>query len=184
MAGRPRSQRSSTAIVAAAIALLREHGYDGLRFDEVARVAGVGKSSLYARFPTRADLAAAALASLQRDLPPPSGELRVDLSASLRAAERNLAHVGASVVGAVVGAAPRQAILGPVLSRMRRALELGQARGALTSDADIAAMLDLLVGSLLVRVLLAEEPSQPWPERAIAAVLGAQGSGNGWSTTP
>jgi AcrR family transcriptional regulator len=171
MAGRPRKARSSTAIVATAVVLLRERGYDGLTFDEVARVAGVGKSSLYARFATRAELATAALASLQRELPPPSGELRVDLGASMRAAERNLAQVGAAVVGAVVGGAPRHVILGPVLSRMRQALELGRAGGTLQRDADIDVTLDLLVGSLLSRVLLADGLSPGWPERAIDAVL-------------
>jgi AcrR family transcriptional regulator len=177
MAGRPRNPASATAILAAAIALLRERGYEGLTLDEVARVAGVGKSSLYSRFRTRAELAAAALASLQRELPPSSGELRTDLMASLRAAERNLSHVGPGVLGAVLGSGSSDGrphgrlIVGPAASRLGRLLELGRARGVVAQRADLQAALELLVGALLARVLLTDEVGAPWPERVVDAIL-------------
>jgi hypothetical protein len=60
MAGRPRNPAADTAIMTAALTL-----------DDVADRAGIGKSSLYRRFHDRADLATAAIASQQRELPPP-----------------------------------------------------------------------------------------------------------------
>lgn len=98
MAARPRNARSDAAILNAAVSLLRERGYAGLTLDEVARRADVGKSSLYSRFPDRAALAAAAVASMQRDLPPPTGEVRADLIAYLRAIQRDLGALGLGVV--------------------------------------------------------------------------------------
>lgn len=55
-------------------------GWDGLSFDSVARRAGVGKSSLYLRWPTKAALVAAALRSRKTTVTVPNtGSLREDL---------------------------------------------------------------------------------------------------------
>ena len=76
MTGRPRTPGADTAIMGAALALLRERCYAGLTLDDVAARAGVGKSSLYRRFRDRADLATTAVGSAQHDLPEPTGDRR------------------------------------------------------------------------------------------------------------
>ena len=175
MPGRPRNHAASTAILAATIGLLRERGYDGLTLDEVARVAGVGKSSLYARFAGRAELAAAAVASLQRELPSPQGELRIDLIAWLRAAERNLAQLGRASIAALLASEAGGSILAPLAGRLRRQCELARARGGLGEETDLDAGIELLVGALVGQVLFGVG-AEPWPEPAVDAVLAALGA--------
>ncbi len=181
MAGRPRNRAATTAILAAAIAILRERGYERLTLDEVANVAGVGKSSLYLRFGGRAELAAAALASVQREIPPPKGELRQDLLSSLRAAEHNLGHAGAAVIGCLSDGAEASGthldrMLAPFTRQVQAQLELARAQGAVAASSDLEAAVELLVGVLLSRVLRASGIDARWPEREVDVVLGSLGS--------
>ena len=179
MAGRPRNPGSTTALLAAAVAVLRDRGYDGLVLEEVARIAGTGKSSLYSRFPDRHALAVAAVASLQRDPPPPAGELRRDLIALLRGAQRDLAILGSGTVGSLLARRANGArahddgLLAPTAARCRRILASGIERGELSGSADVEPVVGLLVGSLLVRILAEGLSPSPWPDRAVDAVLTA-----------
>ncbi|MGZ4705920.1 MAG: helix-turn-helix domain-containing protein, partial [Acidimicrobiales bacterium] len=50
--GRPRSIEVDQAILAAALRMLGEHGFDGLTMEGVASEAGVGKATLYRRWPS------------------------------------------------------------------------------------------------------------------------------------
>lgn len=66
IAGQGRPERADAArnralILAAAAELHADHGVDGLKIDEVARVAGVGKGTVYRRFQHKAGLASALL---------------------------------------------------------------------------------------------------------------------------
>jgi AcrR family transcriptional regulator len=60
---------------------LAEHGYDALRIEDVATRAGVNKTTIYRRWPTKADLVRAALLSITSDgiVAPRTGSLRGDL---------------------------------------------------------------------------------------------------------
>ncbi|MBB2989153.1 AcrR family transcriptional regulator [Mycolicibacterium iranicum] len=75
------------AITAAAIETLVEVGYARLSMESVARRAGVGKSALYRRWPSKVDLVTAVLAQLSvpTDPPPDTGTLRGDLRAIVQA---------------------------------------------------------------------------------------------------
>jgi AcrR family transcriptional regulator len=55
-AGRPRSEQSRHAIIAATNTLLTERGGAALSVEAVARLAGVGKPTIYRWWPTLADL--------------------------------------------------------------------------------------------------------------------------------
>ncbi len=76
--GRPRDERVGRAILETALTVLCEVGPTGLSVEEVASRAGVGKATIYRRFPTKDDLVVAALASLNESLPsePPPGTAR------------------------------------------------------------------------------------------------------------
>ncbi|MFC7547248.1 TetR/AcrR family transcriptional regulator [Plantactinospora sp. GCM10030261] len=72
--------RNRVAVLAAAAALFRERGVDGLSMDAVAAAAGVGKGTLFRRFGDKAGLAVALLDERERALqeailfgPPPLG---------------------------------------------------------------------------------------------------------------
>src|SRR5690349_8010509 len=82
--GRPRSERAEQAIIEATVEAIRDCGFDGVRCEDVAARAGVGKATLYRRWPGKEDLLIAAFASLKTPLPQPRGEsAREDLIAML-----------------------------------------------------------------------------------------------------
>lgn len=185
---RPRKATSTAAILAAALTVLRERGYERLTLDEVAGVAGVGKSSLYARFGSKADLAAAALASLQRDPPPSGGGLRADLVAQLRALERGLGAAGAQLVGALLLQTPAReprhaAAIASLTGHLRRRLEQAVGAGELAPEADLSSAAGLLVSWLLIGGAASGEGDPAGAVdlvlRGLGGGLPAQGSGNG-----
>ena len=59
-------QAREDAIVQAVIRLLGEKGFDGMTVDEVAAAVGIAKASLYKHFPSKEDLAAAAMVHMIR----------------------------------------------------------------------------------------------------------------------
>src|SRR5438128_185671 len=73
------------ALLDVALGLLCEVGYDRMSVDEVARRAHASKSTLYRRWPCKADMVAAAFLcrkmTMQR--PQPAASLREDLIAQL-----------------------------------------------------------------------------------------------------
>lgn len=81
-----RSARVVTEVLAATLSEFTEQGYGGLSFEAVAARAGVNKTTIYRRWPTKAELLGAALVSLRDDDPPPpdTGSLREDLLQVLR----------------------------------------------------------------------------------------------------
>ncbi|MBV9089940.1 MAG: TetR/AcrR family transcriptional regulator [Mycobacteriaceae bacterium] len=82
------------AIHAATLAELSEHGYAGFSIDRVAKRARTSKAAIYRRWPSRADLVAAAIrhvAESDQDMTPDTGDVRADLFAVLRGAANRLA---------------------------------------------------------------------------------------------
>src|SRR5947209_8635048 len=64
--GRPRSERAEQAILRATIDAIGERGIDGVHCEDVAARAGVGKATLYRRWPGKEDLLIAAFAAMRR----------------------------------------------------------------------------------------------------------------------
>ena len=84
--GRPRSERADRAIIDAALSLFAEPGPEGLCIEQVAARAGVGKATIYRRWPGKEDLLLDAIATLQAPLPEPRGvSVREDLVTLLSA---------------------------------------------------------------------------------------------------
>src|SRR5205085_2724854 len=83
--GRPRSARAERAILDAALDLFAESGMAGVCMEAVAARAGVGKATIYRRWPGKEDLLLDALSLLKSPLPEPrGGSVREDLVAMLR----------------------------------------------------------------------------------------------------
>jgi AcrR family transcriptional regulator len=59
-------QAREDAIIRVVNLLLAEKGFDAMTVDEVAAAVGIAKASLYKHFPSKEDLAAAAMVSLMR----------------------------------------------------------------------------------------------------------------------
>jgi AcrR family transcriptional regulator len=160
--GRPRSERADRAIIDAALSLFAEHGVEGLCIEEVAARAGVGKATIYRRWPGKEDLLLDALAALKTPLPELRGEsARADLVALLDAmaadyADPRRARSFALLLGE--GAKfPRlmsrylETVAEPRREVMRGVLRRGVATGELRPDTDIEVALFMLTGAVLAR---------------------------------
>jgi AcrR family transcriptional regulator len=80
--GRPRSEQAECAIIEATLDLFAEQGFDGVCVEAVAARAGVGKATIYRRWPNKEELLLAALGSLKSPYPEPEGvSVRDDLLA-------------------------------------------------------------------------------------------------------
>lgn len=62
--GRPRREGADDEILAVALNMLRDEGYGALTIDGVAERAGVAKTTVYRRWPSKGALVAAAVAPL------------------------------------------------------------------------------------------------------------------------
>lgn len=84
--GRPRDPSTDDRITTAAAELLLERGFDKTTVDEVAARAGVGKATVYRRWPSKEDLAVSAMERLyDAEFPEPdTGSIRTDLAESYR----------------------------------------------------------------------------------------------------
>lgn len=87
-----RSARVRSAVLNAALKELLERGYSGVRFERIADMAGVHKTTVYRRWPTRESLVADLLAAQARfAIPvPDSGNVRDDLLQLARAVTRQI----------------------------------------------------------------------------------------------
>ena len=84
--GRPRDPETDKRIVAAAADLMLQRGFDRMTVDDVAARAGVGKATVYRRWPSKQDLAVEAMTELfATEFPEPdTGSIRGDVSESVR----------------------------------------------------------------------------------------------------
>jgi AcrR family transcriptional regulator len=154
------------AVLDAALALLLERGYDGLSISEVAQIAEVAETTVYRRWPTKAELAAAAigeLAAAENPLPD-TGSLEGDLTALLAQIVDLLRRPEIErVARASVALSSDQAQARTAFYRMRtagsaqvavRAIE----RGELPAEADPEAVIEQLVAPAYLRLLLTGGP--------------------------
>lgn len=162
--GRPRSAQAGRAILAAALLSLVEDGYEGMSIEGVAARAGVGKTTIYRRWPGKEELVGAALLSLNQDVRvPDTGSVRDDLNALVGEFRR---HTLESPIGPVIGRLVSATLTSPSLKdifqetifRERRAaaravLQRGIERGQVRPEIDVDLAIDLLAGPIITRIL-------------------------------
>ncbi|MEV3858285.1 TetR/AcrR family transcriptional regulator [Streptomyces sp. NPDC050095] len=191
--GRPRSEGADARIVDAALALLIERGYDRFSVDEAASRAGVAKTTLYRRWPTKDHLIVAVVGRFQDTVPVEySGDVRADLVRYLTAIVSGLDRMrragrpatsgdsSAGLVAEVAAAAARHQDVGAAVQEMfrrRNALVLGlleQARdqGELRTGIDPEVLFDQLAGALYYRLLITGRPlGEAYVEHLVADAL-------------
>ncbi|GAA2577446.1 TetR/AcrR family transcriptional regulator [Actinomadura fulvescens] len=179
--GRPRSERAEKAILEATLDLLAaESGVAGVSIEAVAARAGVGKTTIYRRWPNKEALIVDALASAKGTMPTPSGDsARDDLLAIALAmhGERHRKH--AKCFWNVVGSAEkhpelyaryRQDVIEPRRDVIRAVLRRGVGTGELRADLDVEVALAMLVGSLSLKTPKDELP-EGFPEAVVETLL-------------
>jgi AcrR family transcriptional regulator len=163
--GRPRSVAADRSILSAALDRFIADGYQGMSIEQVAAQAGVGKATIYRRWPSKEALITDAVSSFSEELTAPdTGSVKGDMlalarqivklassSPSGRCFARMAGEMGTNPELAKVYKhkviAHRRTIVGKVITR-------GIERGELRQDLDVDLVIDMLVGPLLYRALI------------------------------
>ena len=163
----------TSAITEAVLDELATQGYARLSMEAVAKRAGVGKSALYRRWPSKQDMVIAVLSQFSVPLAevPHTGSLRGDLLATLHAVQDWLTHPRfatilpdltaeamrnptlAAAIQATIGE-PRRALGAATL---RRAID----RGELPADLNLELALDLAAAPVYWRLTVRQAPTEP-----------------------
>lgn len=160
--GRPRSALADRAIIDATLAVFAESGAEGLCIEKVAAKAGVGKATIYRRWPGKEDLLLDAIAAMRSPLPKPKGEsVREDLAALVDAIGKETGDPRRVRQFALLlgeGAAyPRlleryvEMVVEPRRDVVRSVLKRGIATGELRGETNVEAAVDMLTGAVLAR---------------------------------
>lgn len=155
-------------VLTAALEELARTGYRALRIEDVALRAGVNKTTIYRRWPTKIELVRAALASNAggKLVAPQTGSLRSDLVVLGRTfVDLASSPEGQSVIRMMVaeGSDPEVADLEKALRATFEAIPKtilagAVARGELAPNGDHAVLLDAFIGAIHHRIFMMNEP--------------------------
>lgn len=183
--GRPRDPDIDAAVLAVAQRHLAEHGYEAMSIAAVAEEAGTSRQALYRRFPSKAELATAAIAAMSRAAErPDTDEPFDDLVAELEAFRAGVLRPnGVSLVGTMLlaGADPelvasyRARVVAPRRARLRHVLRRGVDLGRLDSDADLDLAVATCTGNLYALQLAGAPVPRDWARRTATLVWRACG---------
>jgi AcrR family transcriptional regulator len=176
MAGRPRDKNLDRLILRGAEKGVRESGYEGFSIEGLARDLGIAKTTIYTRWPSRTALLDAVLAP--RIATPPSGLPNRQLLLRMLADDMRLAASpeGHAVVQLVL-AARRPGVSearGVFDALQRRRADYRRVLTVLSRRADedaVEVAVDLLVGAVWGRIIVATRASRISPDDLAATVL-------------
>jgi len=163
--GRPRDAQAEQAILQATIAILSEAGFNHLSIEAVAARAGVGKPTIYRRWPSKRELV---LDAVDRLAPPfPTADTGDPLTDLRQIVPELLVRLTSSPVAratlALAGDPEMVSRLGERYLRPRREatadiLHRAIAAGELRADIDVEMAIDMMVGTLVYRWLVTAQP--------------------------
>jgi AcrR family transcriptional regulator len=184
--GRPREARVDEAVRAAVLELLEQRGYAGVTIEGVAAKAGVGKTAIYRRFPSKAELVFdAAVHGLE--LPPAqdTGSLHGDLAALIRRMVASLARpaAAAAIPGLIadlggdsrLAARFEQTFVAQERAVVAAVLDRAAARGELHGPSDPELAHALLLGPVFAWLHLLRRPPTDLADRLAERVAAALG---------
>jgi AcrR family transcriptional regulator len=126
-----RTARVRKRILDATVTLVASHGVAGLRYEDVAELAGVHKTSVYRNWPDRDELISEALVRLAQDEAPlpDTGDLRQDLVDFLTALAASLSTpTGRALVTAMQTAGDRTGVRQTVRTYIERRVAVVERR--------------------------------------------------------
>jgi AcrR family transcriptional regulator len=180
-AGRPRRPGVEQAVFEATLRLLATRDYGEISVETLAERAGVSRTTIYRRWPSKAALVAAAVSSLYLDRVevPDTGSLSEDLVTLLTETYRVMADGDGRVLEKLV----RQSGQNPELTELVRSILYARrrmyatilnraiARGEMPPEADQELVLDLLLGPLWFRLLVSGAPITPVAARSVVELV-------------
>jgi AcrR family transcriptional regulator len=165
-------------LLAVTLQVLSETGYDKLTVDQVVARAHASKTTVYRRWPTKADLVRAAFAHRTHGefaIPLDTGTLRGDLLALAEMIARVADEYGRVIAG-ILAAGERSPRLRELLAKdlydqrrgqVQGVLRRAAARGEIAHEAISDDLWDVLPAYILFRTLLDERPVPPATLRAL-----------------
>lgn len=183
--GRPRSEAAERAILDAVLGLLSEGvTYGSLSMEQVATRAGVGKATVYRRWPNKESLVVDSMATLWEECPPPDLDdgrtTRDRVVEYLNAMVDNLHGELAGLVFASVMAAGtlhpelvrryRQVAIEPRREQLRVILRHGIDAGELRADLDVELAVRMFAGPI-VHAMKTEHPGDPVTPEFVEALV-------------
>jgi AcrR family transcriptional regulator len=167
--GRPRDARAELAILQATVALLSEVGFNRLSIEAVAARAGVGKPTIYRRWPSKLELVIDAVKRLTPPMPAadtgdPLTDLRrivPQLIVTLTGTPVGSAHVALASDAQTHAELARglgEHFLAPRRAVIADALRRGIAAGQLRPDIDVEMAIDMMIGTPVYRWLATAQP--------------------------
>lgn len=159
--GRPRDPHIDSSIIEVSLELLAERGFARFTVEEVAARAGIGKASIYRRFPDKHALITHALDHINDDLPaiPDEGSVQERLSLMMDRARRGM---GTSYAGRIMRHVISESSESPHLigdfyqqvihvrsERIRSVLVSAKHTGELPDTFDVEVAIPALIGSMV-----------------------------------
>jgi len=179
-AGRPRDGAIDAAVLPVALRQLAARGLTALSVAAVAEEAGTTRPAIYRRWPTKLDLAVAAVAGLAEvDPPQAAADPFADLVAEVAHFRRCIGDAGALALAGVMlqdGVDPvlrrkyREHLVTPRRARLRGCLRRGVEKGLLATDADLDIAVSLPTGSWYAYAVSGRPAPRDWAPRVSAQV--------------
>lgn len=196
--GRPPSERSRAAILAATLELLAERGSAGTTIDAVAALACASKATVYRHFVSKEELVVAAVGGVRAaggPGPDPNEDARAQLVATLMQMNMALHEApGAQLLPRLVSDAvdnPRLAevwrarVVEPRREAVADILRQAVDRGELAASVELDLAVDLLMAPLFYRRLLPlPVEGDDYPRRVVDVVWAGLRTASGTSARP
>ena len=178
--GRPREEATEQAITTAAREVLAERGLARMSMEHVAASAGVAKTTLYRRWPSKVELAVHAVAVTFDDVETDDkGSLAADMRAGIDEAARLLRDPSTGGAYAAllaesardpegVGRAVRASLSTRLHALVATSVERAIGRGEIRADmVDVDLLADVVVGAVMHRSLATGEPDEAFVDGLI-----------------
>lgn len=173
-----RSTRVVEKVLEATAQELGRVGFVAMRVEDVAVLAGVNKTTIYRRWPTKMQLVTATMNGLVKTrVPEPTGDLRTDLRASLllpfvlTSSEQGLLRFILQERAVPEVAALAQGLRGQLRERRLAMVRAGVRRGQLRAGVNAGLVVDLLTAAVQQALLFGETLSDRDVDRMLELVL-------------
>jgi AcrR family transcriptional regulator len=167
----------------ATLELLAEVGFEAMSIEAIATRAGVGKTTIYRRYNSKAELVADAIESIREEVIPNTGSLWGDMDALIQnAAQISLNPLGRQTVAMIISSASSNAEFAQIywtkyLQPRREAfaivLERAKARQEVKPDLDPGLVFDTMSGIMLYAMIFppTSESWETYVRRSLKLIL-------------